>query len=587
MFRTLSLVNFFGIALLMVGGANQAFAAKVFRFSDNGSPTTLDPTQSATTYSNLLVTTIYDTLYEYKYLKVPYELKPNLAAGMPTISKDGLTYTIKIKQGVMFTDDPAFAGGKGREVVAEDFVYSLKRHFDPKNISQGEWVWRDRIVGLDDWKKAGADYTKVIPGLKATDKYTIQITLVKPYPQIMYTLAMGFSAVVPHEAVTKYGREISVKPVGSGPYRLESFSPQKAVMVRNPSYRKETFDIKAEGYDEKLHGYTGIKALNGKTTPIVDQIEVDFIKQPIARWNSFTKGNEIQYATIPVEMVDQTLSSKSPITLKPEYAAKYHLRSNPEFGFVYSGFNMAHEEFGYHKNPKTNEENKMLRCAIRYAFNWRQRIDRFYYGIGEAYPGVIPPSLPSYTELGDDSISYNPQKAKQLLKDGGWNKKNLPVFEYGGVASVVTKQFFEQLRGFLGQIGYPRNKIKFKQFATFGDYNRSLKQSELPYVALAWGLDYPDAENIMQLFYGPNGTPGSNNTNYNNPEFNALFEKAAVMPPSPERKALYGQMSKLLVDDCVLISGFSRTTLSVWHKNVTIFPNRAPHGNVFKYVDVL
>ena len=104
------------------------------------------------------MTALYDTLYEYRYLKVPYELKPSLAAAMPEVSKDRLTYTIRLKKGVRFIDDACFKGGKGREVVAEDFVYSIKRHFDPAMRAQGSWLWQGRIVGLDEWKENGADY---------------------------------------------------------------------------------------------------------------------------------------------------------------------------------------------------------------------------------------------------------------------------------------------------------------------------------------------------------------------------------------------------------------------------------------------
>ena len=119
---------------------------KVFKFSEDEIPTTFDTVQAGTTYSNTIVTAVYDTLYEYKYLKRPFELKPDLAVGMPTVSEDGLTYTIKIKPNVHFIDDPAFKKGKGREVLASDFVYSIKRHFDPANRSQGAWVWACLLI---------------------------------------------------------------------------------------------------------------------------------------------------------------------------------------------------------------------------------------------------------------------------------------------------------------------------------------------------------------------------------------------------------------------------------------------------------
>ncbi len=179
------------LAALVASSLAMADDIKVLKFSEDGTPTTFDPVQAGTTYANTVTTAVYDTLYEYKYLKSPYELKPNLAVDMPQVSEDGLTYTIKLKKGVKFIDDAAFVDGKGREVTADDFVYSIKRHFDAKNRSQGSWLWTGKIVGVDDWKANGSDYAKSIEGLQALDSHTVQIKLIKPFPQLTYTLAMG------------------------------------------------------------------------------------------------------------------------------------------------------------------------------------------------------------------------------------------------------------------------------------------------------------------------------------------------------------------------------------------------------------
>ncbi len=105
-------------------------------------------------------------------------------------------------------------------------------------------------------------------------------------------------------------------------------------------------------------------------------------------------------------------------------------------------------------------------------------------------------------------------------------------------------------------------------------------------MSMAWGLDYPDAENTLQLFYGPNRSPGSNSSNYNNPKYNALYEKSSVMQPSPERTAIYQEMNQMLVDDCVGLGSFSRTSVDLWHKSAVMWPQKSVIGNYFKYVDV-
>ncbi len=553
----------------------------------DSSPSTLDPVHASATYANNIVTSIYDTLYEYKYLKTPYELKPNLAESMPEISDDLLTYTIKIKKGVSFIDDPCFKDGKGREVKIHDFIYAMKRHFDPKNKSRGDWLWQGKIVGLDDWKKNGADYSKDIAGLKALDDYTIQIKLVKPYPQIVYTLAMGFSALIPKEAVAKYGKEFSIKPVGSGPFKLASFNSQSAVIVKNSKYRNVTFNLAEEGYEESKHGFSGIKKLDGKQLPIVDKVIIRFIQEEASWWNSFTKGNEVSYCRVPVTMANKVMHTfNEPFQLKKNLAAKYHVRGELRAGFVYSVFNMQDPKIGYHKDPEQNKKNKALRCAVRKSFNWQERIRKFYYNIGKPYGGIIRPGIEGYSELADDSVQYDPEGAKKLLADNGWTVENLPVFEWHGGSQTRYKQFFEQFRAWLIEIGYPKKKIKYVSYPNYGAQSKASHEKKCMYFGQGWGLDYPDSENLMQLFYGPNESPGSNGANYKNAEYDKLYEQAAKMLPSKERTALYKRMNEIVIDDCVTIASYSRTRLHVWHKDVLMYPTESILGNYYKYIDI-
>jgi ABC-type transport system substrate-binding protein len=166
----------------------------------------------------------------------------------------------------------------------------MRRLFDPKARSQGAWLWQGKIKGLDEWKEEGADYSKSIEGLKALDDYTIQIILNKPFPQLTYTFAMGFSSVTPREAVEYYGKEFGLNPVGSGPYKLKSFSTKKAILVRNENYREEIFSLEEEGYDPKTQSGFGLERLEGKKLPIMDTTEVYFMEESMTRWNSLNKG---------------------------------------------------------------------------------------------------------------------------------------------------------------------------------------------------------------------------------------------------------------------------------------------------------
>ena len=584
---------FFAIAgiFLWLGGCKPTTRTRsvpTYKHSTNGAPINMDPVKSATRYANLMVTSIYDTLYEYKYLARPYALKSCLAAGMPVISDDKLTYIITLKKGIHYIDDPCFPDGVGREVNVYDFIFGLKRHFDPSALSQGNWLWQDRIVGLDQWKANGSNYEEGVEGLKALDDYTVQITLVEPYPQLLYTLAMGFSAVIPREAVEFYGEEFGIKPVGSGPYILESFNTKKAVLVKNSKFREEFLKIMEEGFDQEIHGSTGVKQLEGARLPIMERVEVSFIQEPNTRWQSFKKGTEIQYATIPLEQVPHVTENLNPLILKPKYAEKYDCQNLPDFGLVMTYFNMLDPEIGYNEDPAREQRNFLLRKAIRYAYDWPQRNRRFYNDIGIIFPGVIPVGLDAHDpNLSRDSVTPDYEKARAMLTEGGWHAENLPELEWCSVASTRSTQFFEQFRGWMEKISYPRDKVKMVTFANFGDYNKAVKNSDCMIFGMGWGLDYPDSENVLQLFYGPNKAPGSNASSYDNPEFNELFDKAKVMLPSPERTAIYRQLNEIIIRDCPTILGLTRNTPYVWHNNVVMYPSENVHGSIFKYIKVL
>ncbi len=575
-------------ALITIASSSSADSGeKVFRYSEDESPSQFDPVGTGDTYANLVVSNVYDTLYEYKYLKEPYELKPRLAEGWPSVSKDGLSYTFKIKKGVRFADDSCFPNGRGREVLAKDFIYSIARHFDAKTKSQGAWLWQDRLVGVDEWKKAGSSYDVEIKGLRAIDSHTIKIDLRIPYPQIIYTFEMGFSAVVPRECVEKYGREFALHPVGSGPFTLVSHSKTKTVLAKNKNYRDERFSLEEEGYDSKVHGQTGIAQLDGKQVPIVDKVEISWIPDIAARWNSFTKGNEINWTVLQNEQMKEVLASTNPIKLTASFSEKYHSRFGTEAATLFNLFNMDDPDFGYHPDKAVNEKHRQLRCAVRKASDWQIKINRFYLGLGKPFPGVIPPAVDGFDpSLDRDSVIFDLKKAKTMLDGAGYSSSNLPAFTYSGPASVRHTQFFELFRGEMVALGFPRNQIKNKTYANFGDYSRAFRDRQVQYISYAWTLDYPDAENVLALFYSKNSSPGSNASNYSNPEFDRLYDRARILPASPERTELYKQLNKIVVDDCVAVGSYSRTRVFLWHKNAIIWPQRDFVRSYFRYLDI-
>jgi ABC-type transport system substrate-binding protein len=505
---------------------------------------------------------------------------------MPEVSADGLTYTIRIKQDVRFTDDEAFPGGRGREVTAGDFVYSIKRHFDPASLAQGAWLWQDRIEGLDAWKTAGSDYSHQVDGLRAVDEYTVQIRLTRPFPQLLHTLTQGYAAIVPREAVDHYGRGFSNHPVGSGPFRLLSIDSARAVLERNDQFRKEPFSLAAEGFDAVAQDGLGLENLEGAVPPFLDRLQIEFIAEDAARWNAFMSGN-IQFIKVPVTQFDRVLASREPIRVAPDLEQSFRFEANRESGFVYTNFNLADERIGYHPDPVQDERNRALRCAIVKAFDWRRRNEIFYYGIGQVFPGIIPPVAPEFGYDNREYVRHDLDGARLLLETHGWTAENLPILEYGFPSSVTERQMFEQFRSFMADIGYPPEKVQPLTFATFGDYNRAYSQRRVMLITSSWNMDYPDAENTMQLFYGPNGSPGSNSSNYNNPEYDELYRRGAALQASEERTSLYRKMNQLVIEDCASISGLARTLLFLWDRDAVMLPDRSFVGGYFlRFVDV-
>lgn len=561
-------------------------AAKVYRHSEDGAPASLDPAQASTTHAVLLARNLYDTLYAYRWLQRPYALKPNLAAAMPEISADGLVYRIRLKPGVRFIDDAAFADGRGRTVTAQDVVYTIQRHFYPDSRAQGAWAWRDRIVGLDDWQRQGADFDRPVAGLRALDALTLEVRLLRPYPQFVDTLALGLSAVVPREAVERYGREFAVHPVGSGPFRLLSFDSTRAVLERNPAFRREPLSLAAEGYDEARHAPLDLAVLEGRTPPFVDRVQIDWIAEPSARWASFNKGDEIQYTVLPPEQFDAVLAARDPVVLRAGPAQRFRHHAALEAALIYSSFNLDDPVLGRSTDPGRDVRNHALRCAVVKAFDWQARNERFYGGVGRVFPGVLLPQLPEF-----DPAEPPPQRdlagARALLAQHGWTPATLPVIEHALLAAPIYREMHEQLRGFLMELGWPAERIRARSYPSFGEFDRATRQKQAPLFQRASHLDLPDAAHAMQLFYGPNAAPGPNTTNYRNPAFDALYEQAATLAPGAERTQLYRRMNRMLIHDCVGLLSLARLRVHLWHRGVRLLPDR-DSGNGFwlRYVDV-
>lgn len=499
----------------------------------------LDPMSSNDLYSSTVVGHIFEGLLQYHYLKRPYTLQPAIAEALPVVSKDGLTYTFKLKKGVKFQDNAAFPEGKGREVTANDFIYSWKRVADPRNVSDGFWIFDGKIKGLNEWaaavKAEKANYDTPVEGLQAPDSHTLVVKLTGVYHQLNYVLAMPFAAVVPREAVEKYGKEFLNNPVGAGPFMLEKPSDwvrnSKVTLKRNPTYRGDVYPSDGEAGDAEK----GMLADAGKPVPFVDKVVFNEIVEDQPRWQNGLKGN-FEWFEIPKDNFGGAVQNNA---LVGDLASKgMKLDVVPALDITYTGLNMKDPILG---------KNKLLRQAMAHAYDNKTYIEKFFNNRGIEAQGPVPPGIDSYDPAYVNPVgTYDLAKAKELLAKAGFpGGKGLPEFAYENLSDSTARQSGEFFVQSMAAIGI---KVKLNS-NTWPQFQEKIKGQKAQLFGIAWSADYPDAQNFFQLFYSKNKSPGPNDTSFENAEFDRLYVEALKLPPGTERNKLYQKMRDIVAEE--------------------------------------
>lgn len=519
-----------------------------------------DPIYGNDRYASNEISRVYETLLQYHYLKRPFELVPNLAASMPEVSKDGMTYTFKILKGVLFHDDEAFENGKGRELTAEDFVYSIKRLADPKLQGLGWWLIDGKIAGLNEWrnkykKLPVVNYDDEIEGLQAVDKYTLRFKLSKPFPQFLYSLAMSFTSAVAREVVEHYGRSFINHPIGTGPFRIKDgvYKQTKRIeYYKNPTYRNVLYPCNGSAEFIKK----GLMKDCGKKLPLVDRIVVQISEESQPRWLNFERGR-FDYIEIPKDNFDAVIPDAK--TLSPAMSSRgISLQIVPSLDITYNAFNHDMELF----------QNKYLRQAMSLAYNISAANSLFFNDRGIPAQSVIPPGLKGYDKsykspfrgLGRKS---DIDKAKVLLKKAGYpGGKGLPEITLDVTSQTVARQMGEYFKKCMNEIGIDIKVIQ----NPWPEFQEKIIKRKVMLFGMAWSADYPDAENFLQLYYGPNKSPGANGSGYDNKYFNKLFLNASQMQDSPERTQKYKELNEFISTEAPVIFGVHRQTFVLKHK---------------------
>jgi ABC-type transport system substrate-binding protein len=553
----LALLALFACAVVVVPGAGAladapAGGTKVLRYALRVAETGFDPAQISDLYSSTMTANMFDALYEYAFLARPVRLRPNTATAMPEASDDFKTFTIHIKPGIYFSDDPAFEGKK-RELTAADYVYSIKRIFDPRWKSPTyQSLANNRIVGLDELRQAALrdkkpfDYDAPVAGLVALDRYTLRFQLAQPNPRFADELSdPARTGAVAREVVERYGDAVMEHPVGTGPYRLVQWRRSSLIAFeKNPNYREVRYDEEAPADDPLAQA--AVKKLAGKRLPLVDRVELSIIEQPQPRWLAFLNRESDVIEQVPEDFTFVAIPNNkvAPNLAKDGVYEVRYLRNDASMSY----FAMENPVVGGYSPEKV-----ALRRAIALAVNVDEEIRVVRRGQAIVAQAVMGPGLYGYdpafkSEMG----TFDRAKAQALLdlygyvdKDGdGW--RDLPdgsplVLEYATQPDDLNRQLITQWKKNMDAIGV---RIVFRT-AQWPENLKASRAGKLMMWGVAWSGG-PDGEAFLVLGDGPDKGQ-SNHARFDLPEYNRLFQVQRSLPDGPERLEVMKRMKEIMV----------------------------------------
>jgi ABC-type transport system substrate-binding protein len=529
--------------------ADWADPAKVLRIAFPIDVSGLDPAGTQETYASLAEQRIFDALYVWDYLARPYRFVPSIATGMPEISADGRVWTIRIRPGIYFTDDPAF-GGKKRELTAADFVYEWKRVVDPRVRSPNSDLLEHKIVGLDaaaaKAKTSGRfDYDAEIQGLRAVDRYTLRLELIEPDYTFLEILDSASLRAVAREVIEKYadasGRAMH-NPVGTGPYRLKEWTPgHRIILEANPGYRDERFPPAPANADAAIKAVAD--SMKGKRVPQIGRIEIAIIEETNPRLLMFN-GGQLDMLDVPGDVAPKLIDAKG--NLLSEFAARgIRLERATELSVTFAYFNMEDPVVGGYTPEKI-----ALRRAVCSAYNLPDEIRVIRNG--QALPATqpLPPDIEGHV-VGYKGLSpYDPATARALLDKFGYRDRDgdgfrelpdgrpLTIHQMSYVGAVY-RQYDELWQRSLREVGI---RMEF-QIQTFPEGFKAAHAGLLQFSSFGWNGDISD--DFMRLFYGPYAGAG-NLSRFKNAEYDALYEKSRRTADTAERNKLYEAMTKIV-----------------------------------------
>lgn len=531
----------------LAAGTASAAPPKVLHMFLSTSETGLDPAVASDIATLSLLENLFDPLLRYDYLARPVKLQGNTATGLPEISPDGLTYTFHLRPGIRFTPDPAFKG-RTREVTAADYVYSIKRLYDPALKSPWSFMFDGKLLG-DAALKDKFGYATEIPGLQAPDRYTLRIRLSAPDNNFLFYLATPASGVVAREVIEAYPGQAGNHPVGTGPFMLGDWKrSDRIVLLANPDSTAVFHGTPgADPADQAI-----ARALEGQRLPRVDRVEVKIAEEFQGRMLGFLNGEYDYLEQVPESMTDMVIDNGK---LKPDLVGRgMQLYRFPVLQTYYMWMNMQDPVLGGYGKDKI-----ALRRAISLSYDSAEDIALLKKGFAMKAESPLPPGVLGYDPAYRSPVPHDPALANALLDRYGYDRRDPDGFrrmpKQGGKpgetepltlqmsseATVGGRLRDELWRKCLNAVGL---RVVFKS----DKKTEIIKASRLGKVQMFesnWIADFPDGDNFYQLLYGPNAGR-ANYARFDLPAYNTRYEQARLLTDGPARQKLYGEMNQLI-----------------------------------------
>lgn len=523
----------FLFALILSCSKEEVKKTDTIEISLPGEISTIDPAACYDTICYVPVAQVYESLFEFNYLKRPYSLRPLLAEGFPIISKDRLTYTFELKKQIPYHDSKLVP--KGREVKAQDIVNQIKRLAFKGGNSRGFWLFDGKIIGLNEWReKVGSDLdlflSEKVSGLSTPDDHTLIIRLKQPYPQLLYALAMNFTSPIPEEAIKATKNDFTSEAIGTGAYFITKYNPTQGVDLKKfEPYKTSTYPSEGDEWAQ-THGL--LKDARAKL-PFMDKVRLVVIKEAQTEWLNFLK-KKIDIINLTKDHYHVSLTKDG--KLKPEIIEdKITLQASPTLIYWWLAFNM---------NDPIVGNNLNLRKAIAHGVNIDKYIELFTYNVAQKANSIYPPGIPGYSPKFELPYKYDLIAAKEYLKKAGYPEgKGLPPLKFDIRGSDTRRrQMGEFIQQELRQLGIT---VEI-QINTFPAFLEKARKGELQFWQGGWVLDYPDAENVLQLLSKQNLPPGQNYFNFVNENYDRLFKELREMEDGKKKFELMEKMEKIV-----------------------------------------